>query len=217
MTTHSRNNLAVVSENWLAAQTVSNLTGKQLKQHNALIAAELYRLKTAYPTQARNFSDEEVDATNALWFEIFAGVDPRILHEAVTRFIVTDRKAFFPAPGQIVGFIEQIIAECKAEEKQAATERHWAQVREYEELIEQGYNCGNCKHCDKRAKKPARYDAWTRDGDENKQALYCTNPQSYYYEGDNHGIGTMETKRCDLFEPQEGIRLPPALRLVGGE
>jgi len=77
-------------------------------EHEAVISAELAKLRFAYPTQARNFKQEEADIIQALWSEVFAGVDPVILHEAVIRFIKTDRKAFFPSPGQIMGVVEDI-------------------------------------------------------------------------------------------------------------
>jgi hypothetical protein len=100
---------------------VTALSGKQ---QDAVIAAELLRLQVAYPAQSRKFAPEEIRATNALWKEIFAGVDPRVFHEAVTRFIRDDRKAFFPSPGQISGFVEKILQEIKDEE-------HWAELEGY--------------------------------------------------------------------------------------
>jgi hypothetical protein len=103
--------LGVLSREWLTAQTVCDLPPGRRAAHDALIAAELLRLRRAYPTQARNFSEEEARATGELWAEIFAGVDPVLLHEAVLRFIVTDRKGYFPAPGQIAGCVERIAAE----------------------------------------------------------------------------------------------------------
>ena len=103
-----------ISREWAIAQTQKGLTPQERKQHNALVAAELYKLRIAYPAQARNFKPEEVAATNALWVEIFEGVEPQVLHEAVKRFITTDRKGFFPAPGQVAGFVEQIMKEREA-------------------------------------------------------------------------------------------------------
>jgi len=107
------------SEEWRAAQTVAGLTPQQEKQHKALVAMGLVKLRTAYPTQARNFSPEEVAATNALWAEVFAGVAPELLHKAVIRFIATDRRErkFFPSPGDIAEVVEKIVAEGRAEEK----------------------------------------------------------------------------------------------------
>ena len=103
--------LPVLSEDRAAAQTAKDLTPEERKRHDALVATELFKLRTAYPTQARNYTEREVRALNALWSEIFAEVDPGLLHEAVTRFIVSDRKGYFPSPGQILGCIEQIAAE----------------------------------------------------------------------------------------------------------
>lgn len=115
--------IATVSENRPETQSVNTLTEKQQKQHAARIAVELFTLRTAYPTQARNFSPDEIAAINALWSEVFAGIDPQLLHLAIVRFVVADRKAFFPTVGQIVGVVEQIMAEQKGEEILACQQR----------------------------------------------------------------------------------------------
>lgn len=64
--------IATVSENWPEMQSVNTLTEKQQKQHAARIAVELFTLRTAYPTQARNFSPDEIAAINALWSMVSA-------------------------------------------------------------------------------------------------------------------------------------------------
>ena len=187
--------LVAVSKDWVAAQTVTGLTEKQRHQHNALIAAELFKLRTAYPAQARNFKDEEVSAINALWQEVFAGVAPVVLHEAVRRFIITDRKAFFPSPGQIVGFVEQIMAEQKAEETRIAYEEHIAQLREHQNRIKNGENCSTCRFCVCREKEK------TWNTRESEMGLFCQNPESYKFEGE-HGYGTVADILCEFYEPK---------------
>lgn len=77
------------------------------------IAGELARLQTAYPTQARNYSQTEVEVTCALWADIFGRIHPQVFHEAVDRFILNDRKGFFPTPGQVVKYVEDIISEVR--------------------------------------------------------------------------------------------------------
>ena len=119
-------------------------------KYELFIAAELYTLRMAYPVKARKFTEREVSRTNELWAEIFVGVDLRLLHKAIVRFIATDRKAFFPSPGQIIGVLEDIVAEEEAERKRIAAEIHWAGVAEIEQRIAQGENCSTCLFCEHR-------------------------------------------------------------------
>jgi len=79
--------------------------------YNAEVSIGLLTLRTAFPAQSRNFSDREHDMLLALWLEIFAETKPGTFREAIMHFISTDRKGFFPAPGQIMGAIEEMAAE----------------------------------------------------------------------------------------------------------
>jgi hypothetical protein len=149
---------------------------------------------------------------NALWREIFLTVEPRLLHDAVVRFITNDRKSFFPSPGQIVGYVEQIIAEKTREQERIETERHWAKIRAYQERIANGEHCGTCKHCRQEFMTPSYCDEnyekwqWARSEEERFnlriEKLFCENPQSYNYEGE-HRYGTARTKRCEHYKPQK--------------
>jgi hypothetical protein len=173
-------------ESWPAAAEISP---DERKKRNAIIAAELYKLRIAYPAQSRNFSDAEAKATNALWSEIFAGAPPDVLREAVTRFIITDRKGFFPSPGQIAGAAEQIIKERGAA---AERERTVAELREYyrrNRLIKRGFNCGNCAYCERDA-----------DG----------RPRCQNHDGDYYGyFATNAGKSCGLFKGADGFEPEP--------
>jgi len=100
-------------DHWDAAQTVRNLSPENQAKQNALIRAEVKVLRTAYMVQTKNMSNDDLAAIEKLWKETFACVDPFILHEAVMRFIKKDRKGFFPAPGLIIGYIEEIVSEIK--------------------------------------------------------------------------------------------------------
>jgi hypothetical protein len=122
--------LSVAAKAAVAART--GMDERQIANYFALVSMELLKLKTAYPAQARNYSPQEMDALTALWLEIFAEVDLRVLHEAVRRFIAGDRKAFFPAPGQIMGIVEIL----EKERKYAELER-----LEYEYLQEKLKSC----------------------------------------------------------------------------
>ena len=166
-------------------------------KYELFIAAELYTLRMAYPVQARKFTEREVIRTNELWAEMFAGVDLRLLHKAIIRFIATDRKAFFPSPGQIIGVLEDIMAEEKAEEKRIASEKHWAKVAAMNRRIAQGENCSTCRFCEHRQVKAGHFDGPPPGDDMTK--LFCQNPKSYKCEGQS-GHGTAATILCEYYE-----------------
>lgn len=84
---------------------VGTLTDKV--HQSKVITQELAILQTAYPTQARNFSQAELRLTAQLWMELFAEVEEESLHLGVLYFLKKDRKGFFPSPGQIMGAIEE--------------------------------------------------------------------------------------------------------------
>ena len=166
-------------------------------KYELFIAAELYTLRMAYPVQARKFTEREVNRTNELWAEAFAGVDLRLLHKAIIRFIATDRKAFFPSPGQIIGVLEDIVKEEEAERKRAAAEKHWAKVAENERRIAQGENCSTCRFCEYRQIKVDSLGSHMPV--DNTTKLYCQNPNSYKYEG-RYGHGTAANILCEYYE-----------------
>ena len=87
----------------------SGLSDADWHEHEKATTMGLYRLRVAYPTQARNYDAVEVDSLTALWLEIFADVKPRVLAEAVTLYIKNDRSGFFPSPGQVMGAVEEIL------------------------------------------------------------------------------------------------------------
>ena len=92
---------------------------KQWLKYEAAVKVGLFKLRTAYPTQSRNYNATEADALTALWLENFCETCPDVLLEAVARFIKADRKGFFPAPGLIMAFVDEIEAE----------KRFWEDVR----------------------------------------------------------------------------------------
>jgi hypothetical protein len=203
------------SAEWKIAQSPPQiLTAGELAKREAILSSEILRLRVAYPTQARNFSPQETAMLNELWREIFIAVEPIIFREAVMRFITTDRKSFFPSPGQIVGFVEQIIAEREEERKRISDELHWSKVRANDELIRNGEHCGTCKYCRHAFIAPDMYDKGYREwqlarNEEERlklriEKLYCENPSSNKYEGE-HGYGTARTIRCEYYEPQKCI------------
>lgn len=103
---------------WIAAQTLpQNMDEPSRQKHRMCIAGELAVLQSAYPTQARNFTKGEIETTHNLWSEVFARVHPQLLHAAIQRFITEDRKGFFPAPGQVVAHVEQIMNEIATKEQ----------------------------------------------------------------------------------------------------
>ena len=91
---------------WLSIQTENALPLESIN-------SQLLILQTAFPTVVRNYDEYEVQALQQLWYDIFKNVPEQLMREAIKRFIINDRKGFFPSPGQIVGYIEQIVAEQK--------------------------------------------------------------------------------------------------------
>jgi hypothetical protein len=201
--------LATYSDNWLSAQLEQPLSPKKLN-------AQLLTLQTAFPTVVRNYDANEFKAMQSLWYEIFKNVPEEIMQEAIRQFIINDRKGFFPSPGQIVGVIEQIVKEQKERQEEISRCEHWARIAEIEKLIAQGEHCGNCVHC-RRNREPPNYSDKTYDkylkawNDEEKEKylcdnLYCTNPDSYKYEGDDsYKYGTAETIRCEHFARRQEV------------
>jgi hypothetical protein len=182
-----------------AQRSITAKTGmseRQWANYYAVVSVELFKLRTAYPTQARNYSDRETDALTALWLEIFAGIELEVLHEAVVRFIAADRKAFFPSPGQVMGHVDEIHAEIEAEKRRVAHEQHMAELRETQRLIDAGERCENCVFVRYEEQKAGYgYPPGTT-----KTVKFCTNPESYY-SGDTWG--TVIDRRCDLFTKNE--------------
>ena len=171
------------------------MTEQEWAVYDAAMSIGLLTLRTAYPTQARNYSDREHDMLSALWLEIFAEIPPDIINEAIMRFIAADRKGFFPAPGQIMGVVEDIINEREKQAEAERSERHYAYLSELQRRIDGGENCSSCRFCVCREVK----NKWnSRD---NEMGLFCQNPESYKYEGE-HGYGTAASILCDYYEPK---------------
>ena len=114
---------------------------------DAEVSIGLLTLRTAFPTQARNYSDREHDMLTALWLEIFAEVERGILNEAILRFVTADRKGFFPSPGQVMGLVEEIITEQKKREADEHMKREIVRLREHQKRIDNGENCSTCRFC----------------------------------------------------------------------
>jgi hypothetical protein len=171
------------------------MTEQEWAIYDAEVSIGLLTLRTAFPTQARNYSDREHDVLIALWLDIFAEIEPGLLREAIMRFISTDRKGFFPAPGQIMGCAEEIQVE---RERQAAAERieaHRVYLRELQKRIDNGENCSTCRFCVCREVA----DIW--DSRKKEMGLFCQNPESYKFEGE-YGYGTAASILCEYYEPK---------------
>lgn len=98
-----------LSDEWLSVQSETFLPQE-------VIDSQLLVLQTAFPAMVRNYDQYEFQALRNLWYEIFKRVPRDLMEEAIKRFIINDRKGFFPSPGQIVGYIEQIVTERRFDE-----------------------------------------------------------------------------------------------------
>jgi len=171
----------------------NNITTQEWAVYDAEISVGLLMLRTAFPTQTRNYSDREHDMLMALWLEIFVAIEPGIFHDAIMRFVAADRKGFFPSPGQIMGIVENIQAE---RERQTAEERikiHAAYLRQLQQRVDSGENCSTCKFCEHRDTQQKLGSVKT------KVRLFCQNPNSFKYEG-QYGHGTAATILCEHYE-----------------
>ena len=171
------------------------MTEQEWAIYDAEVSIGLLTLRTAFPTQARNYSDREYDVLTALWLEIFADVEPGLFREAIMRFVATDRKGFFPSPGQIMGCVEEIQDERKKQADAERAEQHYAYLRELQKRIDNGENCSSCRFCECREVA----DVWNKRKKEMK--LFCQNPESYKFEGE-YGYGTVASIICDYYEPK---------------
>jgi len=172
------------------------ITEQEWVIYDAEISVGLLTLRTAFPTQTRNYSDKEHDMLMALWLEIFVALEPGIINEAILRFIATDRKGFFPSPGQVMGIIVDIQAERERQATQERIKTHAIYLRQLQDRIDNGENCSTCRFCEHRNVPPK----WGSDKTEVR--LFCQNPESYKYEGE-YGHGTVATILCELYEKTE--------------
>lgn len=163
---------------WLSIQTEDALPIETISE-------QLLVLQTAFPTIVRNYDEYEVQALQQLWYDIFKNVPEQLMREAIKRFIINDRKGFFPSPGQIVGEIEQIVAEQKEAELMKRLLEHQEAMLEYDRLVEKGENCSNCEFC-------------RRETEYGSEKMFCKNAQSINYEG-TRKVGVSKSLRCEFF------------------
>ena len=167
------------------------MTEQEWAVYDAEVSIGLLTLRTAFPTQSRNYSDREFDMLTALWLEVFVEIERGILNEAVIRFVTADRKGFFPAPGQIMSIAEEITAERKKQAEVESTKRHYAYLRELQKRINNGENCSTCKFCEHREV----ISIWDK---KKKTGLFCQKPESYKFEGE-YGYGTAASILCEYY------------------
>lgn len=103
----NNDNYAIVpadTQKWVSIQEKTELSQMQINK-------QLMVLSTAFPTIVRNYDQYEYKAMQELWYSIFKNVPEELFQEGVKRYIINDRKGFFPSPGQIVGIILGIVQE----------------------------------------------------------------------------------------------------------
>ena len=125
--------LALSKDKWLSIKSNEPMSIDELN-------SQLLVLQTAFPATVRNYDEFEFKALQSLWYDIFKYVPPEIMREAIRRFIIKDRKGFFPSPGMIVEYIEEIADEQKFNKLFASSDR-------YIKRIADGKVCDNCEYC----------------------------------------------------------------------
>lgn len=163
---------------WLSIQTENALPLESIN-------SQLLVLQTAFPTVVRNYDEYEVQALQQLWYDIFKNVPEQLMREAIKRFIINDRKGFFPSPGQIVGYIKQIVAEQKEAEMLRDILKLQEATAEYNRLVKKGENCANCIYC-------------RREMEHSSEKMVCKNAESINYEG-TRKTGVSKELRCEFF------------------
>lgn len=113
-------------DKWVAIQTENTLPIESIN-------AQLLVLQTAFPAIVRNYDQYEFQALQQLWYDIFKNVPEQLMREAIRRYIINDRKGFFPSPGQIIGCIKQIVLE----------QEETARMREYYQRLRKRRECEN--------------------------------------------------------------------------
>jgi len=196
--TNDQPTLAGLAKNRIMSKC--GITEQEWAIYDAEISVGLLTLRTAFPTQTRNYSDREHDMLTALWLEIFVEIESGIFHEAILRFVTADRKGFFPSPGQIMGIIVDIQAERERQKAAERTKIHAEYLRQIQQRIDNGENCSTCRFCEHREVPPK----WGSDKTEVR--LFCQNPDSYKYEG-KFGYGTAATILCEYYEKTEKLGL----------
>lgn len=155
------------------------------------IDAQIAILQVSYPTVLRNYSEREIKALRQLWYSIFKNVPVPIMQEAIQRFIINDRKGFFPSPGQIVEYVEQITAERITNERKALREANLKKIEDDRKAIEQRIFCDNCKFCEYQPHLPYI--------NENGERFTVIDDEFFCYHDGKTAVS--KTHRCEFFEP----------------
>ena len=186
------------SENWLSVQTAQPMPKEKLNEM-------LLVLQTAFPTVVRGYDQMEFKNLQSLWYDVFKNVPEELMSEAIRRFIINDRKGFFPSPGQIVGYIEQIVNEQNAqrwrEDLMREQEQQRAAEKEDERALAAGIKCENCLYC-RHVNALQMVDTYTGKviAELEPKRYFCTNPNSRKYEGsDEYKRTTSPAERCECF------------------
>ena len=118
----------------------SDLSESKLKN----ISDNLSYLSVIYYAQSHNYSEDEAIILNLIWVENFKNIEMDIFTEAVNRFIKNDKKGFFPVPGQIMGYVEEINEERHNEKYNAVIKIQKAKIEEIEKLKDDNGDYSNC-------------------------------------------------------------------------
>lgn len=97
------------SEKWLSIQTKEEMPLSALNR-------QLLVLRTGFRTFFKDYTDEDFQLMQSLWYGVFKHIPEELFSEAISRFICTERKGFPPSIGQIVGCVEQIVKERESAE-----------------------------------------------------------------------------------------------------
>lgn len=149
---------------------------EQQKEKEKCIKLCLATLRIAFPTQARNYSEDEYNLLFNLWSHIFADIDPQILQKAVISFIANDRKGFYPAPGQVMEHVEKLMPEHKPNKWDKDILQSYERLKAINEKF--------------------------RNEENSEARLYNDEPDNSYFEYEDGDLPDMaDDELCDFYEP----------------
>ncbi|MDR0936627.1 MAG: hypothetical protein LBM98_08110 [Oscillospiraceae bacterium] len=169
-----------------------------------IIISALKMFRAAYPAHAGKFSTKEAcEAHIALWSEVFAGVEPEVLREAVVIFIANNKTSFWPSPGQIGVEVKKLLR------KSNGAAQAFSELQRLDRILENMEKVKTCETCDLASKKLER-DWKTREFIEH---IICDAPRSEQFTKKvAAGFDCREYYKQEAFIPET-----PQLLLGGAE
>lgn len=89
------------SEKWLSIQTNEEMPLSALNR-------QLLVLRTGFRTFFKDYTDEDFQLMQSLWYEVFKHIPEELFSEAISRFICTERKGFPRLSDKSLGVLNKL-------------------------------------------------------------------------------------------------------------